>query len=171
VALRESERVTAAADASFLIGLCLIEKLSLLREMVGRVCIAPAVWREVVEAGAGRPGAQQIAQALFLEHRSIQNPSEVEALKSFLGQGEAETLVMAEEMECDVVLVDDLAARRAAERRGLHPVGVLGFLLEAKRLGKIALIKPSVETLLANRFRLSEALIKKILREAGEGED
>ena len=46
----------ATVDSSTLIHLSCIGRLALLREFHGKVAIPPAVWREVVEEGKGRPG-------------------------------------------------------------------------------------------------------------------
>ncbi len=96
---RKSEKITAVADASFVIGLCLIEQWQLLPQIVDTLYIPPAVWQEVVESGSDRPGAREIRQSDFVERRSAKNHQAVEMLKAFLGSGEAEALVLAQEIE------------------------------------------------------------------------
>ena len=68
----------AVADASFLIGLCLIEQWSLLPTLVERIYVAPAVWTEVVEQGQDRPGAVQLQQATWVTRQDIHNHTAVE---------------------------------------------------------------------------------------------
>ncbi len=163
--------VRVVADASFLIGICLIDQLSLLEKVVGKVYVAPAVWQEGVVQGAGRPGAQQVVAASFIECHPIADMATAESLKASLGSGEAETLILARELGCSVVLMDDLEARRTAEREGLHPVGLLGFLLEAKRRGAVDRIAPFIHSLAASNFRMGKKLIEKVLKAAGETGD
>ncbi|MGB4258619.1 MAG: hypothetical protein WBL15_13035 [Phycisphaerae bacterium] len=79
--------VRAVADASFLIGICLIDQLSLLEKLVGKVYVAPAVWQEVVAQGAGRPGAEQVVAASFIECHPIVDIAAAESLKASLGSG------------------------------------------------------------------------------------
>ncbi|NLU19300.1 MAG: DUF3368 domain-containing protein [Phycisphaerae bacterium] len=67
--------------------------------------------------------------------------------------------------------MDDLEARRAAEREELHPVGLLGFLLEAKRRGVVDRIGPFIHLLAANNFRMGKRLIERVLMAAGETGD
>ena len=86
----------AVADASFLIGLCLIERWALLATLVERVYVASAVWTEVVEQGQDRPGAGQLQQAAWVTRQAVHNRRAVEMLQVFLGAGEAETLILAE---------------------------------------------------------------------------
>lgn len=158
----------AVADASFLIGICFIDQLALLAELFERVYVAPAVWNEVVLRGKGRPGAEQIVNSECIQQHNVQNQQAVAALQVFLGPGEAESLVLAQELACPLALMDELRARKAAQQSGLRTLGVLGLLLAAKDAGHIAQIRPSVDALLTHGFRLSNSLIERVLREAGE---
>lgn len=51
------------SDASTLIHLATIGRLALLNKFYAQITITPSVWREVVEEGAGRSGAQELANA------------------------------------------------------------------------------------------------------------
>ena len=168
MALKNTEKIEAVADASFLIGLCSINQWRLLEKMVDHLYIAPAVWEEVVDKGKGRPGTQEIQHGAFIKKLSVQNKTEVEILKIFLGPGEAESLVLAHEIGCSIVFVDELKARKTAQKAGLKTMGIAGFLLTAKQKGFIKEIKPLLEALQLSGFRLSKVLIDKILKEAGE---
>lgn len=57
MALGEREKIIAVADASFLIGISIVQQWKVLAEMVERIYVAPAVWEEVVVKGQGKPGA------------------------------------------------------------------------------------------------------------------
>ena len=168
MAIGEPEKIVAVADASFLIGLCLISKWELLAQMVERLYVAPAVWEEVVVRGQGRPGAREMEQAGFIERRAIKDKQAVKMLQVFLGSGEAESLVLAQEVRCSLVFVDDLKARKAAQEAGLKTVGVAGFLLAAKQKGLVREIRSLLEALQQQDFRLSRVLVETVLREAGE---
>lgn len=54
-----------------------------------------------------------------------------------LHQGELETIQLALELNCKIVLLDDLLARQFTERKGLAPLGVLGILKLAHNLESI----------------------------------
>lgn len=52
------------SDSSVLIGLSSVDQLRLLKELLNdEICIPGAVWHEVVETGAGRPGSKRIESA------------------------------------------------------------------------------------------------------------
>ncbi len=85
-----------------------------------------------------------------------------------LDKGEAETIILAEELQADIVLIDEKFARGFAEIRGLILSGSLGVLLEAKKRGIISQVKPLIEKMLANRRYLSEKIILDLLKSADE---
>jgi predicted nucleic acid-binding protein len=60
--------------------------------------------------------------------------------------------------------VDDLTARREAERRGLSVIGTLGVLREAALEGFID-IRVSLERVSQTSFHVSPELIRHLLRE------
>ena len=164
----ETAKIIAVADASFLIGLCLIDQWNLLEAMVEKLYVAPAVWEEVVVCGRGRAGVREMQQARLVEEHRIENRNAAEMLRVFLGPGEAESLVLAQEMSCAVILVDDLKARKAAQAAGLQTIGVAGFLLAAKQRGLVKEVRPLLELLRQKGFRLAQSLIESVSREAGE---
>ncbi len=67
-----------------------------------------------------------------------------------------------------MVLLDDKDARKIARSFGLRVTGTLGLLLLARRKGLISQIAPYVEELRRNGFRISEGVVKRVLKEAGE---
>lgn len=154
------------ADSSTLIGLARIGKLSLLSELYGRVLIPKAVYDEVV--GSGRHGSENAKMAEYLVVKEVKDEVAVELLLSSFGRGEAEVLTLAREVGADVVLVDEKKARKSARRAGFEVLGVLGMLITAKKRGLIPYVRPFIEKLCESGFRLSEGVIERTLREAGE---
>lgn len=76
---------------------------------------------------------------------------------------------MTREMNADLVILDDLRARKAAERYSLDVIGTLGILVAAKRRGPIPLVRPVLDELVgAHGFRVAPALADKAARLAGE---
>ena len=65
----------------------------------------------------------------------VNNRQAVEYLELVLDRGEAEVIVLAEELRADAVLIDDLKARKTAVLRGFAVVGTIGVLLDAKERG------------------------------------
>lgn len=162
----------AVADSSTLIGLAAIGRLSLLREFHGKVLVPPAVWREVVTEGQGKPGAAEVEQARLADWIEVVRPSNedlVRLLKAELDEGEAEAVALAVECRAEAVFLDEAEARKAAEIYGLRKAGVVGILLRAKLEGRIQSLRSDLDRLRTGAgFRLSEAIYRRILQEAGE---
>jgi uncharacterized protein len=80
-------------------------------------------------------------------------------------------LALAFEIHADAVLIDEAAGRQAAVALGLTPIGVLGLLVRAKRLGLLGAVKPVIDELLTRAcFRVAEDLVREALRLSGEAE-
>jgi len=92
-------------------------------------------------------------------------------LQLVLDEGEAEAIVLALEVNADLVLLDDREARLQAKRLGIQVTGTLGILLRAKRLGLIESLKEELNKLKETGFHISKNLEKEILRIAGEYQD
>ena len=148
-------------NASPLIVFRQLGQLDLLQSLTGSILIPPAVQHEVfhdwqvpawVEV---RPLSQAIAPSL---------------LSPRLGAGEREAISLAIEAGITWILLDDLAARRAAEGLGLSVAGTLGLLLQARQRGLLDRLRPHLDALIAFNFRISPSLYRLLLDHAGEAD-
>ena len=119
------------ANATPLIALSMIQRLDLLRQLFDQVIVPEAVYQEVVIKGAGRPGADALAQADWIQMRSPQAVPTLEPLLLGLDVGEIQVLLLAWEIKPDWVLIDERVGRRVARAMGLPVKGTLGILLAA----------------------------------------
>lgn len=88
------------------------------------------------------------------------------ALNERLGQGESEAIALAVELNADVVILDDFAARKAAMELGLKVKGTLGIikkLLEENKI-KIEDINKLYETLKKLVLELEEKSLRISLK-------
>jgi predicted nucleic acid-binding protein len=150
------------ADTTPLNYLILIGEVDVLARLYGRVVIPPAVHQELLSQGTPDPVRQwAFTPPSWLD---IQSPSLATFdLPQGLGPGEREAIGLAEQLQADQLIVDDLTARREAERRGLSAIGTLGVLREAAEEGLIDL-RISLERLSETSFHVSPALIRDLLR-------
>lgn len=160
----------AVSNTSVLISLSTIGQLSLLPDRFpDGVLVPPAVWKEVVEHGEGRPGAHEVAGVNWITVCNVKSREIVQLLEMELDEGEAEAVVLAHEIGAEVVLLDERDARRAAKKLGLRVLGTLGILIWAKRVGKLPSLREALDALQNQaRFRISRALYERALREVGE---
>lgn len=101
------------ADASPLIGLSKISRLSLLFALYDTVWISTQVFTDVVTNGKGRPGSRSVPHAIragrikvvpVRNHRLIP--------RSLNNTGEGEAIGLAREHKAALVILDDRLARR-----------------------------------------------------------
>lgn len=85
-----------------------------------------------------------------------------------MGRGEAEALALAQGEPDAILLLDDLRARKLAERLQLRRVGAVALLGMAKQAGLIERLKPSLDALVANGIYIRRELIEAALKQAGE---
>lgn len=156
-------------DSSALITLARIGRLDLLRQLARAVHIPEAVYEEVVLAGQGRHGSVEVAQAQWISRHQVQDQAAVVPLRARVGKGGAEAIVLARELQADVLILDDATARRVAEAEGRTVVGLLGLLLHAKLRGLVGAVRPILDDMVAAGFFLDDSLYRSILGQAGEG--
>jgi predicted nucleic acid-binding protein len=158
-------------DSSILIGLGAIGRLALLHDLFGEVIIPQAVADEVIDYGRDPDTSRQIAEAPWIKTVRVKNELAVRVLLHPFGIGEAEVIVLSQELSgTDAILVgvDERLACEKLENLGVDCVGILGILLRAKRAGLIERVRPEIEALRRIKFAMSQALIEIILDMAGE---
>ncbi len=165
---RRSGRRLVLADASPLIALSIVEGLGWSRALLGEITTTSTVLREIAP-GAGRPGEHAILEAVRKRRIRVVEDEPMEPAFEALDAGEATLLRHAvhSHLPC-LILIDERAGRRVARELGFAVIGTAGLLIQAKRRGMIAAVRPALERMLANEFRLSADLVRAVLAEAGE---
>ncbi len=156
------------ADAGPLIALAKCGQLALLPQVFGQIHLPHAVLREA-SGDSAMPGA--LAVSSFVHGFAQVHPNRDDELfrdaRMVLDEGEAQALSLARSLKC-AVLLDDRRGRLVATELGISLFGVLGTLLQAKRIGIIDAVKPVLDALLLHDYRLSASLVAAVLHEAGE---
>jgi len=161
--------MSVVSNASPLINLARIGKLDLLRQLYGELFIPEAVWQEVVTDGVGQPGAVEVKVATWIKVQSVTNTLLVRALRQELDAGESEAIVLALEMESELLLMDERLGREVAQHLGLHYIGLIGVLIEAKHKGLLSAVRHHLEELRnVAGFRIRDTLYVRVLQDEGE---
>jgi len=147
------------ADTSPIQYLVLIAEADVLPKLFGQVFVPKAVIRELNHLNApqavrdfmvGRPG-----------WLTIQDPRRVDPIPG-IDLGEQAAISLARELSADLLLIDDLDGRRAAQSLGIAVTGTLGVLERAADHGLLDL-RESIERLQATSMHLSGRLIVSLL--------
>jgi predicted nucleic acid-binding protein len=147
------------ANSSPLIVFQRIGRFTLLRDLVRRLPIPPMVRREVF-------GTDPLPE--WVEERMLTQPLASQIIAARIGPGEREAIALALEVKATWLIIDDLAGRRLAHSLGITVIGSVGLLLKAQARGLIPAVRPLMEAMQREDFRISERVFTAILAAAGE---
>lgn len=162
--------MNVVADSSVLISLSAIGRLEIIRARFPEgICLAPAVWREVVEQGRERPGTDEIRTAVWVKRIQVKDPLFADYLRIALDDGEADSIALAREITASLILIDERDARDVAQSFGFHVLGTIGLLIWAKQTGHVNNLKELLDELLYTaNFRISRDLYAFAVRQVNE---
>jgi predicted nucleic acid-binding protein len=142
--------------------LILIGRVDLLTAIYDRVFVPPAVVQELKNARTPEVVRQWVsAPPSWL---AVESPSTLLILPRALDAGEHEAISLAVELQADMILLDDEAARRVAAALNLPFVGTLG-VLHAAAMSQV-LSKQDAEAAVAALTRTNKRLKPRIVQEA-----
>jgi predicted nucleic acid-binding protein len=167
------------ADAGPLIALARLDALHLLAELYGQVWVPHTVWQEATVGGlfadstrivaAQSAGTLRVVPDANLDFESSDNSL---AALTLLDAGERAAIVQALLLRAQgtpsLLVLDDAAARAAAQLQQLPLVGTIGILLRSKERGLIDKVAPLLDALQANAYFVSQQLVITALMLAGE---
>lgn len=158
------------SDTSTITNLAAVGLLELLQQLYDRVIIPKAVYDEMVGVRDLVPGKLEVQTLSWIETKPVVDIQRLQELQDKLDLGEAEAIVLALELNADLLLIDERRGRKVASQFGIKKItGLLGVLLEAKRKKLIPEMKPIVDELITqNNFRVSTRLYSRVLQAAGE---
>jgi uncharacterized protein len=168
------------SDTGPLIALAKVNLLEVLRQLYERIAIPSAVYDELLAKDG--PEIERLNIAFDAGYLYVIVPRwlpdispEIERLTDKLGAGERQAIGLvfqlrgwSESEPPGLLLIDDRAARTVASALGIPLTGVVGVLVRAKQDGYIEKIRPLLESIYAEGYWLSEALIERTSRLMGE---
>ena len=100
--------MTAVSDSSPLVILAKLGCFDLLNRLFPHLYISEEVHHEVVVSGVGLAGASEVANAEWIEVKKLQDQGNLSTAreKRSLGDGELSTILLAKEIQADVVLLE-----------------------------------------------------------------
>lgn len=158
----ETISVIVVADTSPLNYLVLIGQVDLLPRLYGRVLIPRGVVVELADAEA--PSQVKGWMENMPDWIEIRETTNQDASIGYLGMGEQDGIALAQAIHADLILLDDLLARRAAEARNISVTGTLGVLRRAAKNGWID-FSEALGKLEKTNFRAAPSLIAMLLEE------
>ena len=150
------------SDTSPVNYLVLIDEIEILPKIYGKIFLPQTVLEELKHTKAPVPVKHWTAHLPdWAEVRAPHLPASPDL--GFLGSGEREAILLAEELHADVLLIDDRQGHVYAAKHGLRTIGTTGVLEQAAALGLIDL-PSAINRLLLTNFHISGEIIQDLLR-------
>jgi predicted nucleic acid-binding protein len=151
------DKVIVVTDASCFILLQKVEALFILEKLFGVVYTTPQV-----------AGEYRLPLPAWVSVITPQDNKLLHTYKEVLDNGEASAMVLANEIEADLIIIDDGQARSFAKRIGINVTGSIGVLLLAKQNKVIPELSPYLDNIQQTNFRISEKILNEVRMLAGE---
>ena len=155
-------------DTTILLYLGRISQIDLLPLLFAPVSVPEQVCLELDMGRVLRPDTINPRNLAWVELVSVSQVMIDSLPPNRLGIGERAVIAYVQAHRGYVAGMDDLRARQLAEAIGLRVTGTLGILLRAKQAGLIPAVKPLIDDLTVQGFRLSPKLHRDVLVLAGE---
>lgn len=161
------------ADSSPLIFLAKLNCFEFLKILFQKIFIPHQVYIDVVIEGRGRAGEKELNEAIaqnWVEVVEIENKNKLEMLRKNwkIHQGEAEAIVLSQNLSASRLLTDDDQAISKARSLKITIIRTPGIFLIAKRAGLIPRIKEKIDLLIQERYWITNEEYENVLKQANE---
>ncbi|EKQ71336.1 putative nucleic acid-binding protein [Leptolyngbyaceae cyanobacterium JSC-12] len=141
--------------------LILIGQIDLLPALFRQINIPQAVYSELSDTEAPNLVRTWIANPPnWLKIQSVSQASD--KIIDLLDPGEHAAILLAQELNADLLLLDDMKARHTAKEKGLSITGILGILDQAATM-KLIDLPAAVQSLQNTSFWASDSLFQRLL--------
>lgn len=160
------------SDTTPIISLMKAGQLELLQKLFGIVYIPETVYRELTDNEAFSEEVRMVQECEFLYVQKVDNGKSVTILQNFTGLDakESEAIILADEMNSDVLLMDEHKGRQVAKKLGITITGTIGILTQAFDEGMLTKeeVERCIELLKESGIRVSEKLYQRLNMEMGK---
>jgi hypothetical protein len=156
------------SDTSCIGYLIIIDQLLLLKENFSEIIIPQIVHKEILQLSP-KYDLNKYLHAGWIISRPIKNKKLYEEFLSRVDEGESEAIVLAKEIQADLLLIDERKGTSLARSLNIKTIGLLGVLLLSKEKKIIPFVKPILDQLIAKTtFRIDKFLYEHVLKQANE---
>jgi uncharacterized protein len=154
------------SDTSVITNLLQVGQIEILPALFGAVLIPDAVFEELSAIDQQK---NKLNDLVWLQKMSVSDTNAIEYLLDKLDRGESEAIILALELNADLILMDERKGRGIAQSMGLKVTGLLGILIKAKAAGLIQFVKPVVDAMIVHcGFHIKKTVYNEVLKLAGE---
>lgn len=148
-----------------IISLASIQKTEILKNVFGNIIVPQAVYDEIK---AKESYGYKDIDLDFIQVKKVKGELYKDLLLNQLDLGEAETILLAKELNADYIIIDENLAYKIAQNAGLDVIRTLSILLKAKEMGIIDKIKPLLDEMISKGRWYSQKVYDSFLKKIGE---
>jgi hypothetical protein len=157
------------ADTSVILNLCRIQHEHLLQQLFKRVLIPAEVADEFARLIKVQERFFGLVLPRWIEILPAPKSFPVRIMEIQLDAGESAAIALCLDQKADALLIDEKIGREVAMKLGIHTVGILGILIDARNKKLISNVKILLERLENEAsFWISAELRRRVLQMAGE---
>jgi predicted nucleic acid-binding protein len=147
-------------------------RLDILKNIFNEIIISQAVYAEVTAKPDEAEAITALTESGLFKTRPVENKFAVSLLQKQIGLdlGESESIVLAQELKAELLLMDERKGRRVAAENGISISGTLDVLIKAKQMNLVKEIRPLLNELITKDIRIGNNLLKKVLESVNENE-
>lgn len=127
--------------------------LDILKELYGKIFITNEVSEEF---GKSIPD--------WIEVKTLSDLKYFNLMKNFVDPGEASTIALSVEMDDNKIILDDLKARKLAQKLNIEITGIIGVLIKARQKDIVKSSSSVMNKLKDEGFRISKELENELLK-------
>ena len=148
-----------------IISLASIRRIDILKHLFGEIIVPQAVYNEIK---AKKSYGHKEIDLDFIQVKNVKGELYKDLLLNQLDLGEAETILLAKELNADIAIIDENLAYKIAQNSGLDVTRTLSILLKAKNMGIIDNIKPLLDEMISKGRWYSQKVYDSFLKKIGE---
>ncbi len=154
------------SDTTPIISLIKIDCLDILEKLYKNIIVPRAVYGELIVNADYEDEIDIINRCNFLKVQDVEENLSVLLLQKQLNldKGESDAIVLANNINADLIVIDERKARKIDKDIGLNVTGTLGILAKAKQKGLIKELRPLLDELIDNNIRIDKKLYMEILK-------
>jgi predicted nucleic acid-binding protein len=144
-----------------IISLASIGKIDLLKKLFDNIYIPRAVYDEIKSKDSF--GFDEIDDKFFIV-KEVKDKLAVDILLNDLDLGETQTIVLAKELNADIVLIDENIGYKIASSQDLTVKRTLSLIIASKNKGYIDTVKPILDDMISKKRWISRNVYFEVLK-------
>lgn len=156
--------MVVVSDTTAISNLLKLGKLYYIQNVFGQIVIPVQVYEELLQLAHSGYKIDAFTEAAWISVSSVEENTLFNQLSKKLDKGETAAIVLAHQNNANFLIMDEKKGRIEAENLGIKTIGLLGILIQCRRLNVCNSLKQEMDTLREKAgFWINESLYKQVI--------